>query len=200
LACVTFAGDVKYLLGSWHVLTNKYGKDGDPVYMPSIALSTNPAVVGTLVGTPQFHLNGGSNAFDASVVQVSPGVTIPTSIIGRGPLLLPCAMPEYGPVVKQGAVTGYTTGAIDGVSEDIPIMYNGEASDQAILTGQMAIVGDSGRFSDEGDSGSLVCTPNLHPVGLIVGGGLSTAQSPLLHSFASPIQPILDFYDVEIQP
>jgi hypothetical protein len=199
LACITTAAGVQYLLGSWHVLTNSYGVDGDPVYMPSLEVDGGAAVVGTLIGTPIFHLNGGSNAFDASVAQVSPGVAIDTLLAGHGAISLPFAPPAYGPVMKQGAATSYTTGVIDGLSEDVPITYNDQASDRAILTGQLAIVGDAGAFSDEGDSGALVCTPSLNPVAVLVCAGTTPSHPSGFHSFASPIKPILDFYGVSIQ-
>ncbi len=199
LGCIVKDQSSRYLLGSWHVLTNVYGHDGDLVYMPSLALDANASAVATLIATPIFHLNAGSNAFDASVAKISDGVSIATDVSGLGTLALPCAeATQSASVIKQGAATGITTGVVDGVSEDVHIQYNGEPSLSAILAGQMAIVPDQGDFSDEGDSGALVCTRDLHPLGLIVGGAASSSDNPLAHSFASPIQAVLDFYQVNI--
>jgi len=65
-------------------------------------------------------------------------------------------------------------------------LTNRNYSCHQVLTGQIAIAGTGGNFSSEGDSGSLVCTPDLHPIGLIVGGSQVTAQSLIAHSFISP--------------
>jgi hypothetical protein len=96
---------------------------------------------------------------------------------GLGNVVLPTIRAvQTAPVVKQGVSTGITYGSVDGVSEDISIMYNGDASCCAVLAGQIAIVGNSGSFSDEGDSGALVRLPALQPMGLLVGGSQTTAD------------------------
>jgi hypothetical protein len=200
LSCIVqdTAGD--YLLGSWHVLTNTYGQDGDPIYMPALNIDGGAPRVARLIGTPHFHLNGGANAFDASVARIEPGVVISSPIDGLGSIVLPYVpATQSAPVVKQGAATFKTTGVVEGISEDVPVYYNGDPSQNAILTGQIAIVGDAGEFSDEGDSGALVCTPDLHPMGLIAGGSSGTDTVPVPHTFASPIQVILDCYQVSIK-
>jgi hypothetical protein len=157
-------------------------------------------LVASLVATPTSHLNGGSNAFDASVAKIEPGTVVDTAFAAGRPFLAYASAVNAAPVMMNGAASGNTNGSIDGVSEDIPIMYNGLASDRAILTGQICIVAAVGAFSRQGDSGALVCTPDLHPLGLIAGGSSSQADAPIAHSFASPIGPILDFYQVSIQP
>jgi len=197
LACTVRDSQGEYLLGSWHVLANTEGRDGDPVFMPSKALDANAAQVAELIGTPVFHLNGGENAFDAAVARIVDGVTIDSTLSGRkfGAFQRPSVSAK---VCKVGAVTGTTTGVVDGISEDIPILYNNRASDRAVLTGQITIVSSGGRFSAEGDSGALVCTSDLEPLGVLVGGSTGGGAGSGLHSFASPIGPILDFYDVTI--
>jgi hypothetical protein len=199
LACVVGDGVARYLLGSWHVLTNTYGNDGDPVFMPSKSVNGGAPMVGSLVATPIFHLSGGSNAFDASVAQIQPGALIDAGFDAGRSFKDFVRASASAAVIKNGAATATTTGTIDGVSEDVPFMYNGLASDRAILTGQICIAGDNGAFSSEGDSGAMVCTPDLHPLGLIVGGATAQVAGPITHSFASPIGPILDFYQVSIE-
>ena len=128
------------------------------------------------------------------------GVVISSPLDGLGSIVLPYVpATQSAPVVKQGAATFKTTGVVEGISEDVPVYYNGDPSQNAILTGQIAIVGDAGEFSDEGDSGALVCTPDLHPMGLIAGGSSGTDTVPVPHTFASPIQVILDCYQVSIK-
>ena len=199
LACVVCDDSADYLLGSWHVLTNVYGQDGDSIYMPGLDMG-GATVVGQLIATPQFHLNGGENAFDASVARIDPGVVFNAAIPGIGALAAQIAPPTQGCVVrKQGAVTGLTSGTIEGVAEDMPVFYNGDPSLNAILTGQIAIVGDGQPFSAEGDSGAMVCTLDARAVGIIAGASQGTTQVPVPHSFASPIQVILDTYKVLIK-
>jgi hypothetical protein len=198
LTCVVKDQDGQYLLGSWHVLTNTAGKDGDPVFMPSTALSPNAQAVADLVGTPHFFLNGGSDAFDAAVAQIRAGIDIDPQL-GPGTRFGAVAQASTGlKVIKRGAATGQTSGTIDGLAEDIVVTYNNELADRAVLTRQMFIVGDGGPFSAEGDSGSMVYTEDFHPVGMLVGGSVTQANVAGPHSFASPIQPILDFYGVSI--
>jgi hypothetical protein len=199
LGCVVSDSDGDYLLGSWHVFTNTDGKDGDPVFMPSKSVDGNAPIVGTLIATPIFHLNGGENAFDASVARLQAGIQMAAALDAGRPFTACCGVNGSSAVVKRGAATAQTQGTVDGASEDIVVMYNGMAAQRAVLTGQIAIVGTEGGFSDEGDSGALVCTPDLGPIGLIVGGSVTQPDSPLAHSFASPIGPILDFYQVSIK-
>ncbi len=199
LACVVQDDQSEYLLGSWHVLTNTTGKDGDPVFMPSLAVDGRAPVVGTLIATPIFHLNGGENAFDASVAKIAAGTQIDPSFAPGRPF--GASHPASGSVavLKRGASTQETRGTVDGISEDIPVMYNNKASDRAVLTGQITIVGAGGAFSAEGDSGAMVCTGDLGPIGLIACGSAVTPHSPLPHSVISPIRPILDFYELTIK-
>lgn len=199
LACVVQDGSAEYLLGSWHVMTNTIGKDGDPVYMPSLADDQNAPIVGTLIATPVFHLNGGENAFDAAVAKLQDGVEIEAALDASQAFGACCAASGSSKVFKRGAATQETRGTVEGISEDIPIMYNNMAADRAVLTGQIIIAGSNGAFSAAGDSGALVCTDQFGPIGIIAGGSLVHPDNPLSLSFASPIGPILDFYGVTVK-
>lgn len=199
LACVVQDTNARYLLGSWHVMTNTIGKDGDPIYMPSLAIDANAPRVARLIATPIFNLGGGDNAFDAAVAKIEDGVQIDAALAPGQPFGA-CSVPSAGTVVsKRGALTGDTQGTVEGVSEDIPVMYNGRASDRAMLTGQIVIAGTGGAFSAEGDSGSLVWTGDRCPIGVLAGGSFVQGGSATPLSFVSPIQPILDFYELTIK-
>jgi len=199
LACVVRDDSASYLLGSWHVMTNTVGKDGDPVFMPSLADDPNAPMVARLIATPVFHLNGGENAFDAAVAKIEDGVEIEASFdVGR-PFGTHCAASGSSAVLKRGAATQETRGTVEGISEDVPIMYNNQSADRAVLTGQIIIAGNNGAFSAGGDSGALVCTEQLGPIGIIAGGSLAHPDNPVSLSFASPIGPILDFYEVTVK-
>ena len=197
LGCLVQDDQATYLLGSWHVMTNTTGKDGDAVFMPPASIAGS-VLVGRLIATPTMTLNGGQNAFDAAVAKIESGIAIDAAFGPGQPFGAIAQARLSAKVIKRGAATQDTTGTIDGISEDIPIMYNGTASDRAILTGQITILGDGGQFSDEGDSGAVVCTDsaNPQPLGIIVGG---TTLNGTLHTFASPLRPILKYYGLQLK-
>jgi len=61
-----------------------------------------------------------------------------------------------------------------------------------IFEDQIAISGVGGAFSDSGDSGALIVDAvTRRPVALLFSGGIDI-------TFASPIQPVLDRFGVEI--
>jgi hypothetical protein len=186
-----------YLLGSWHVMTNVTGKDGDGVFMPPAAIAGS-VIAGRLIATPTMTLNGGQNAFDAAVAKIEDGIASDAAFGPGQPFgAITCAKLSAN-LIKRGAATQDTTGTIDGISEDIPIMYDGTAADRAIPTRQITILGDDGPFSEEGDSGALVCTNNAapQPLGIIVGG---TTLNGALHTVASPLGPVLKFYGLQLK-
>jgi hypothetical protein len=62
----------------------------------------------------------------------------------------------------------------------------------AFFKDQIAISGVGGAFSDSGDSGALIVDAvTRRPIALLFGGGIDV-------TFASPIQPVLDRFGVEI--
>lgn len=199
LACVVKDDSAEYLLGSWHVMTNTAGKDGDPIYIPSLQDDANAPVAGKLIATPAFHLNGGENAFDAAVARIQDGIEVDAAFAPGQPFGACCAASGSAAVRKRGAVTQDTQGTIEALSEDVPVMYNNTAADRAILTGQILIAGNNGPFSAAGDSGALVCTDTLQPLGIIAGGSYVREDGGPSLTFASPIGPILDFYELSVK-
>jgi hypothetical protein len=200
LGCLLSDGNDQFLLSNNHVLANvNQGRPGDPIYMPSRGLIPGAPLVAQLGEYPPIALDGSANRFDAAIAQLSPGIIIDPAIANVGTIVLPVIPPDQVAVTKCGAASAQTTGVIDGVNEDIQVMYNNDPAQTAHLIGQMAIVGDGRPFSEEGDSGSLVVTnPGLQPVGLLIGGSVDQPGVPQPHAFASPIQLILDLFHMTI--
>jgi hypothetical protein len=94
-------------------------------------------------------------------------------------------------VQKYGRTTGQTTGVVSGINATINVNYNtGTARfvDQVLIT--------DGRFSQGGDSGSLVVTrssggDDRRPMGLLFAGSNT-------HTIANPIDFVLDRFGVTI--
>jgi hypothetical protein len=92
-------------------------------------------------------------------------------------------------VRKHGRTTLHTLGAILDISADVRVRYGARF---AFFEDQLAISGVAGVFSDVGDSGALILDAGTRrAVALLFAGGGGT-------TFASPIQPVLDRFGVEI--
>lgn len=96
---------------------------------------------------------------------------------------------EFQSVRKQGRTTHHTVGIITDLSADIRVRYGAEI---ALFENQISISGINGPFSAGGDSGSLIVDAvSCRPVALLFAGGGNI-------TFASPIQGVLDRFDVDI--
>ncbi len=97
------------------------------------------------------------------------------------------------PVKKYGRTTGLTHGTVDAVNVTVNVCYEGfvVCTSWAKFVNQIVIT--DGTFSGGGDSGSLIVTDdgNNDPVGLLFAGSSS-------HTIASPIDPILQRFNVTI--
>lgn len=92
-------------------------------------------------------------------------------------------------VAKHGRTTGLTFGTVADISFDGNVRYNGRV---AYFEDQIAIIGESSPFSDDGDSGSLVLdNPGSHAVGLLFAGDGS-------HTLANRIQSVLNRFGATI--
>jgi hypothetical protein len=69
-------------------------------------------------------------------------------------------------VMKYGRTTGATTGNVVGLNATVNVGYS---RGTARFVGQIIIRG-KGKFSDSGDSGSLIVNGNRRPVGLLFAG------------------------------
>ncbi|MGA2051356.1 MAG: hypothetical protein ABSG96_27020 [Terracidiphilus sp.] len=200
LGCLLTDGSTQFLLSNNHVLANlNQGNPGDPIFMPSRGQIPTAPTVALLRDFSPISLDGSANRFDAAIATLVPGVIIDPAIDNIGTIAVSVAPPDQVAVTKGGAASGQTTGVIDGINEDVQVMYNNDPAQTAHFTGQIAIVGDGMPFSSPGDSGALVVTnPALQPIGLLIGGSIAQPGVPQPHAFASPIQLILDRFHMTI--
>jgi hypothetical protein len=91
-------------------------------------------------------------------------------------------------VRKYGRTTGFTTGNVVGLNATVNVGYS---RGTARFVGQIVIRG-RGKFSDSGDSGSLIVDPNRRPVGLLFAGSSNG------YTFANPIGQVLSALGVSI--
>jgi hypothetical protein len=93
------------------------------------------------------------------------------------------------PVIKFGRTTGLTFGTITGRNATIKVNVEGN---EVLFEDQIVIEGRRGRFSDEGDSGSLILDTNRQAIGLLFAGSATGV------TFANPIDDVLTSLSVEI--
>ncbi|MDE3201833.1 MAG: hypothetical protein KGN79_13040 [Acidobacteriota bacterium] len=96
-------------------------------------------------------------------------------------------------VAKSGRTTGLTCGEVSAIDVDVQVDYFTDCAEThpyltKRFTNQIAISGN--RFSDAGDSGSLIVdTANAEPVGLYFAGGIDAAG--VSHGMANPAPEVL---------
>lgn len=97
-------------------------------------------------------------------------------------------------IAKSGRTTGLTCGRVTALDLDVSVDYYHDCAETRpyltkIFTNQIAVSGD--RFSDAGDSGSLIVdTANAEPVGLFFAGGIDA--SGVSHGIANPAPDVLN--------
>lgn len=109
-------------------------------------------------------------------------------------------------VRKVGRSSGYTEGTVIGaLVGPQPVNYSAPEhsfNGPVYFDGLHAVVGSGDRFSEPGDSGSLVVHEaldgNLYAVGLVVAGQVSNQAPGNLLSLILPIQPILGALNVSL--
>ena len=97
-------------------------------------------------------------------------------------------------VAKSGRTTGLTCGRVNAIDLDVSVDYYRDCAETRpyltkTFTNQIAVSGD--RFSDAGDSGSLIVdTGTAEPVGLFFAGGIDSAG--VSYGIASPAPDVLN--------
>ncbi|HKH83855.1 MAG TPA: hypothetical protein VKA25_09235 [Gemmatimonadales bacterium] len=91
-------------------------------------------------------------------------------------------------VMKYGRTTGQTTGTVVGLNATVKVGYS---HGTARFVGQIVIRG-KGKFSNSGDSGSLIVDGNRRPVGLLFAGSSSG------YTFANQIGQVLSALGVSV--
>jgi hypothetical protein len=184
--------DSTYILSNNHVMANcNDAEEADAILEPALLDGGDPDdPIATLAEFEPLHFGGPVNLFDAAIARVRDPAEVDPQILAIGAVASPVLTPAlYQSVRKRGRTTLHTLGAILDVSADVRVRYDTRF---AFFEDQIAISGVAGVFSDSGDSGSLVVdAATRRPVALLFSGGIGI-------TFASPIQPVLDHFGVEI--
>jgi len=194
------AGEETFALSNNHVFANRNDANkGDDILQPGrVDGGTDPAnSIGTLHDFEPLRfcklLSCPNNRVDAAIALTSTdnlGTGTPDDGYGE-PRSATIAATLGQKVQKYGRTTGLTTGVVSGINATINVNYNtGTARfvDQILIT--------DGRFSQGGDSGSLVVTQSSgrndrRPVGLLFAGSNT-------NTIANPIDLVLDRFKVKI--
>jgi hypothetical protein len=171
-----------YGLSNWHVLgVNSEWKVGDDVAQPSrvdggrCSRDTIGSITaGCLAST--YSCNG--QQVDAALASTD-NRSVTFTILNLGEVEGSTA-PQLGERVrKQGRTTDLTHGSIDGVGRTVNVDF-GHDIGPVRFTNQISIVSDTQlnpRFSDSGDSGSVVVNDQMQIVGLLFAGSRDGIRS-----------------------
>ena len=159
LGCVVTDGTSRFILSNNHVLANENALPlNSPIFQPGL-LDGGLAPADRIARLKKFvriRKLPTDNHVDAAIAVLdSPALASPAILPQVGALgsTAPVAAAVGMRVHKHGRTTGYTRGRIIDVAADVNITYDFGV---ARFVDQMIIVGDSGSFSDAGDSGSLI--------------------------------------------
>lgn len=177
LGCLVRSGQTNYLLSNNHVMARcNAAVAGEPIAQQG--RYDNGACpddeIAQLTRFIALDFAGGANYVDGAIAELNDNaLAIPQMLRNAGrlePLKSPQSKPILGmKVQKSGRTTGHTHGQIDAVQVTINVQYGGQI---ARFDNQFRVSGTMGRFSDSGDSGSLVTAdPANVPVGLLFAGG-----------------------------
>ncbi|MFC6706746.1 hypothetical protein [Flexivirga alba] len=136
-----------------------------------------------------------SDAVDGSVVTVDTGKSTTASVQDIGDVAGHTAATVGAAVRKRGRTTELTYGTVVSTDFTVSINYGSDVGSHT-LHHQIRIQTDtsqSARFSDHGDSGSVIMDGNRMVVGLLFAGS-SDGQ----WTFANPIQSVLDELNVDL--
>jgi hypothetical protein len=93
---------------------------------------------------------------------------------------------------KVGRTTGVTKGTVTAVAlDDVPVRL--DPSTVAYFDDQIEIQGDSGAFSEGGDSGSLILDQANNPFGLLFVGSTVTGKT-----YANVLNTVLQLIDAAL--
>ncbi len=193
-------GKRTFALRNNHVFANRNdAKRGDDILQPGRGDGgTDPAnSIGTLHDFERLRfckvLTCPENRIDAAIALTSTdnlGTSTPADGYGE-PRTATTTATLGQSVQKYGRTTGLTTGLVSGINATINVNYN---------TGTVRFVDQilisDGRFSQGGDSGSLVVTQasgrnDRRPVGLLFAGSNT-------HTISNPIDLVLERFEVKI--
>ena len=215
----------QYLLSNNHVLARSdHASAGDAIVQPGLIDNNctpngeGPGTMPVASLTAWRSLRAASTNVDAAIAQVASHTIDPTGAIlelgSRQPdgtlTAAPPGISSSGGkgkpatlqmrVAKSGRTTGLTCSTISAIAVDVEVDYYGDCAETKpyltkTFSNQIAISGN--RFSDAGDSGSLVVdATDAEPVGLYFAGG--TDSNGVVQGLANPAEEVLNELSTEI--
>jgi len=190
---VTKAGAAKsYLLSAAHVLSpDVTARIGDSIVEPATP-NAGAAPIATLTDFELLKPDGGKNFMDAAIALLLKKSDVLDQLPRIGELATPVMPPTlYQSVRKFGAASAHTLGIVTDATAEITIQspIDGE---NYLYSDVFDVTGCGGEFSRGGDSGALIVDAQSNrPVGIVIGGRRD-------HTFAAPIQRILDRFQATI--
>ncbi len=189
-----------YALSNNHVYAQENkGQIGDRILQPGradmpgcgTAAQIDAAVIGTLYSWVQISFSRKAN----NILDAALGLTS-KSLVGTDTMPDGYGTPTSHPVdaqlnqqvQKYGRTTGLTSGMVSGINATVLVSYS---SGTARFIDQIIITGNSGSFSDSGDSGSLIVDQNNNPVALLFAGSNTI-------TIGNPIEAVLGAFNVSI--
>jgi hypothetical protein len=198
IGCRVTDGTNVYALSNNHVyaLENE-ATSGSDVLQPGrydggvAGIEPDGDTIGILDDYQEIFFGGPDNTIDAAIALCSKetlgnatpadGYGIPASVTQAATLGMS--------VQKYGRTTGLTKGSITGINAIVNVGYS---SGTARFVEQILITGTRGKFSNAGDSGSLIVTQSDNkPVGLLFAGGANI-------TIANPIDTVITELGVSI--
>ncbi|MEV4902730.1 hypothetical protein AB0K08_15490 [Citricoccus sp. NPDC055426] len=137
-----------------------------------------------------------SENIDGAVVLLDEDRPWEAAVVGVGPVAGAAEAATQMPVQKRGRTTGHTFGTVASTEATLSLDY-GDGLGTRTLRRQIRISTDtarSARFSDGGDSGSVVLDTGGNVVGLLFAGDTEGSTT-----FANPIQAVLDELAVDLE-
>jgi hypothetical protein len=188
LGCVVTDGAKRFVLSNNHVLANENALPlNSPIFQPGLLDNGNPATdrIAKLSKFVRIKKVPAKNTVDAAIAGLdSPGLVSPRILpkVGKLGSTAPVPAAEEMRVHKHGRTTGYTRGHVIDVAADVNITYD---FGTARFVDQIIIVGESGSFSDAGDSGSLIVDrTSKRATGLLFAGSAT-------HTIANHVTDVL---------
>ncbi|MEO7588742.1 MAG: hypothetical protein ABIS84_12035 [Arachnia sp.] len=185
------SGDTMALTNFHVACVNDEWKVGDAMVQPGRPDGGDP-VSGEFGSLTRAQLTQGT---DGAVVTVHPEQEWEATVEGVGEVAGTAEATEGLLVQKRGRTTGHTFGTVASTDATLSIDY-GDGIGPVTLRNQVRIDTDtaqSARFSDQGDSGSVVMDLERRIVGLLFAGSSDGSAT-----FANPILGAFDALDVDL--
>ncbi len=187
LGCLVTDGGGRFILSNNHVLADENALPlGSPIFQPGLLDSGNAATdkVARLSKFVTIKKLPAKNEVDCAIAGVltqnlcSPKFLPKVSLGSTTPIAAAVGMKVH----KHGRTTGYTRGQVVDIAADVNVGYD---FGTARFVDQIIVIGDSGSFSDAGDSGSLIVDRKTRKAtGLLFAGSSS-------HTIANHIENVL---------